>query len=55
MVRKFYNLVLKTESDEGVRKIVEDIYTKASEAVKNHTIKENSAQQCRSQTNGVME
>ncbi|XP_057547361.1 protein FAR1-RELATED SEQUENCE 5-like [Amaranthus tricolor] len=52
---KFYNLVLKTENEEGARKIVEDLYAKASETVKNHTMQDNPAQQCWSQTNGVTE
>ena len=55
MGHKFYNLVLMTESDEGARKIVEDLYVKANEAVKNHKMQENPVPQCRSQTNGVMQ
>ena len=46
MSRKFYNLVLKIESDKGARKIVEDLYAKGNEVVKNHTMQENPAQQC---------
>ena len=55
MGRKFDNLVLKIQSDEDAQKIVEDLYAKASEAVKNDTMQENPAQQCWSQTRGVME